>query len=445
MRKIKYLIFSLICFSLMFNKVFASGIEINVTSSTITKGTSITVTAKFTSSESIFFTEGTLACTGAGVNKSVSLNNDDMTDGKLSKSFSLSITPSEVGKVTCSVNNAKLTTASSGSWTSVSTGAKTITVNAPVVNKTPTKTKSSNNYLSSLTIEGYELDKAFNKETLEYNVLIKPDDEEININAQTENNKATVTGLGKISLNPGLNKIEIKVKAENGNLKTYVINATLEEYKEIEVSIDNKKYYLVRKEGLIDPLSNYEKTTINIDNEDVLAYYNEKTKYYLVVLKDENDNYNYYIYENGKYTLYKEYDFSGIKLFIMDKKIDNDNVVSTTLNIGEDKVNAYVANLNKDNATYALDNDKVNDYYLVYAMNVNTGNKDYYLIDNKEKNILRYSDEIGLFFTNNIVSDNNNYKTYFFIALFVFGLTILITGITLIIKGKKNKHKYSIL
>lgn len=444
MKKIKYILFSLICFSLSLTKVFASGIEINVTSSTITKGTNITVTAKFTSSDSIFFTEGTLTCTGSGVNASKSLSNDDMSDGNKSKSFSLSITPSEVGKVTCSIQNAKLTTSASSSWINVSTSSKTITVNAPVVNKTPTKTKSSNNYLSSLTINDYELDKKFDKETLEYNVTINPDNEKITINAQTENNNATVTGLGEITLNPGLNKIEIKVKAENGDIKTYVINATLESYKNIEVTIDNNNYSLVRKEGLIEKLDNYDKTTINIDEEDVLAYYNDKTKYNLVVLKDSNDNYNYYIYDNGKYTLYKEYDFSGTKLFIIDKKMNKDNIVSTTLTIGEDEITAYVIDKNKSNSTYALDNENVNSYYLVYAMNVNTGNKDYYLIDTKENTTLRYSDELGLFFTNDIVNDNTNYKTYFFIVLIVLGLTILITGITLIIKSKKNKRKYSL-
>ena len=78
-------------------------------------------------------------------------------------------------------------------------------------------------------------------------------------------------------------------------------------------------------------------------------------------------------------------------------------------------------------------------------MNTNTGNEGYYLKDNKENTAIRYSDEIGSFFAYTITQNNNDskYKNYFFIALGVFGLTILVMGISSIVISKKNKHKYS--
>ena len=49
----------------------------------------------------------------------------------------------------------------------------------------------------------------------------------------------------------GENLITVKVTAENGNVRTYVIKAIVEEPNPIKVTIDNKEYTIVRKkEGL---------------------------------------------------------------------------------------------------------------------------------------------------------------------------------------------------
>ena len=66
---------------------------------------------------------------------------------------------------------------------------KTLTINVKektVVNNTP-KPKSSNNYLSSLSIDGIELDKKFDKEILEYSAQIPAETEKIKINAINSN------------------------------------------------------------------------------------------------------------------------------------------------------------------------------------------------------------------------------------------------------------------
>lgn len=436
MKKLKYIIFSIICLNLGLIQVAAASIEMSVTSSTITKGTNVIVTAKFVSNSSIFFTEGTLTCSGAGVNKTQSLNDDDMSKDKTSKSFSLNITPTTTGKVTCSISNARLTDSSSSEWINVSTNAKTITVNAPVTTTPSTTTKSSNNNLVSLSIDNYELDKTFSKDTLEYNVEIKPEDLTIKVNAQTADSTAKVTGTGEITLNPGTNKIEVKVTAQNGNVKTYVINATLKEYKNIEVEIDNKKYTIVRKNDN-EALENYQETTVTIDEEEVLAYYNDITKFTLVLLKDENDNIDYYIYNNGKYTLYKEYDFSGLKLYILDLK-EKDNLILSELELEDDKIKAYALTKNKNNTTYALQEDEIN-YYLIYAMNVKTGKEDYYLIDKLENTALRYTDELNTYLLDTKVEEDN-YKLYFYIVLGVLGISLVVIAIVSMVKKKSKRN-----
>lgn len=437
-RIISYVIFTSIIFVLSITNVFAYSYQI--TSKSIVVGESVTLTidasdntGKFDISSSD--TSVVTVSNGSGVWIEKEKATFKITAKKRGKA-NITITPTDV-----STNDGK--EVKNSQVIAITVVAK------PTSNTTTTKPKSSNNNLISLTIDGYELDKTFSKDTLEYNVEIKPEDEKINVNAQTTDSTAKVTGTGEITLNPGSNKIEIKVTAQNGNVKTYVINATLKEYKNIEVDIDNKKYTIVRKEGLIDTIEGYEKTTIKIEDEDVLAYHNEKTKYDLVILKDEDDNYNYYVYKDNKYTLYKEYDFSGTKLFIMDKELDKNKkntLISSEFKIGEDKIKAYQIDKSKKNQTYALDEKKLSNYYLVYAMNINTGNEGYYLIDNKENTAIRYSDEMSSFFMDTVTqnSEDAKYKNYFFIALGVFGFTILIIGICSLVKSRKNRRKHNL-
>lgn len=106
--------------------------------------------------------------------------------------------------------------------------------------------KSSNNNLSSLTIEGYNLDKEFKR----CNWILcssRKRCQKIKINAQLDDSSAKVEGTGEVEVKEGNNKIEIKVTAEDGSTKTYVINVTVKELNPVEVTIGKKKYTIVRK------------------------------------------------------------------------------------------------------------------------------------------------------------------------------------------------------
>ncbi len=84
--------------------------------------------------------------------------------------------------------------------------------------------KSSNNYLSSITISAGNLSPEFYRETFEYTVENLPEDiVELEINATAEDERAHISGLGVVSLNPGENRIQIEVIAENENVREYVL------------------------------------------------------------------------------------------------------------------------------------------------------------------------------------------------------------------------------
>lgn len=92
--------------------------------------------------------------------------------------------------------------------------------------------KSSNNYLESLSIDGYELQPAFDKEIQEYFVNGVTEGQKVKINAIPNENTATVSGTGEIEVKN--NEARIDVTAENGTVRTYFIEFNMQETKNEE-------------------------------------------------------------------------------------------------------------------------------------------------------------------------------------------------------------------
>lgn len=80
---------------------------------------------------------------------------------------------------------------------------------------------STDNYLSSLIIEGYEID--FDKDKLEYDLKINEEIDTLLITALPNNENSTVSITGNENLKNG-SIIEIKVTSESGDARTYQIN-----------------------------------------------------------------------------------------------------------------------------------------------------------------------------------------------------------------------------
>ena len=84
--------------------------------------------------------------------------------------------------------------------------------------------RSSNNYLKELTVSNSEF--KFDKKTNEYALTVKNEIDSIDIKGSSEDDKSKVTGLGNYKLKEGVNTINVKVTAENGNVRTYVLKVT---------------------------------------------------------------------------------------------------------------------------------------------------------------------------------------------------------------------------
>lgn len=88
----------------------------------------------------------------------------------------------------------------------------------------PTKDGSPNNVLSSLSAGGVSITPSFNMFTSKYDAIVENNVSEINITAKAVDGKAVVSGAGRHSLKEGNNDITISVKAENGDVRNYVIS-----------------------------------------------------------------------------------------------------------------------------------------------------------------------------------------------------------------------------
>lgn len=107
----------------------------------------------------------------------------------------------------------------------------------PVYNNMPTYTSlpnsgNTNNNLKSLSIDGFSLSPAFDKDVLTYEVYTAQSTEKIKVSAETEVNTSSISGTGEILLSSDKNVITITVVAESGEQKNYTI--TVKKVKDAE-------------------------------------------------------------------------------------------------------------------------------------------------------------------------------------------------------------------
>lgn len=87
----------------------------------------------------------------------------------------------------------------------------------------PVRDGSPNNKLSSLGVNGFALTPTFNKNTASYDLIVDNSVSDVSVYANVIDSKASVSGTGNIALHSGINEIRIKVRAQNGDEREYVI------------------------------------------------------------------------------------------------------------------------------------------------------------------------------------------------------------------------------
>ena len=424
MKNITKICFLLVIFFIGIINVNATGnYTISLSSTSVTKGKSVTLYIKANN------------CAGR-----FDISSSDSTVASISETYSFidnatnTITISGLNSGTATIT-VKASDVTDYDGNTVS-GTKTLTLkvnNSTSSNNSSCSQQNNNNSqteksndatLKSLSIDDANISPEFKSDILEYNVEVESGVEKLKINATPNNNKATVSGAGEVTVKEGLNKISISVTAEDGSRKTYTINITVKEKEPIIVKINGKNYTIIRKEEGLPEVDLFEKTKVKIGEEEVAAYYNSDLKIYLVGLRDDKNNIGMYIYDTDKntYTRYNWITVGGVTLYLKDapKKLENFTKYKETIN--NISIDLYKLN----------NNEKIG---LIYGTNVKTGNTGWYIYDKDDETLARYYNKEVDIYKNKI----SNYKNY--LMIFMVLVSVIILVLISLITNKKIKKK----
>ena len=340
------------------------------------------------------------------------------SEGQTSQSYTYTFRVKGTGSTTISVVNTAI-----ASWDEVVTSPTDSTTINLVSRSEVEENYSTDNTLASLEVEGFSLSPEFNSDTTSYKVDADSDTTSVKVNAKANDDNAKVSGDGEIEVHEGSNTINVVVEAESGATKTYTIVVNVKEKDPINVEVNKENLSVVRKtDELQDLVKDYfVETTVNINDEEVPAYKIESLNITLVALKDEKGNINFYIYDDGKYTLYQELGNDNLTVHLLDDGKYPSNYKKYTVKIDGEEYTIY--KLNKDSK-----------YYLVYGENVETGKKGLYLYDSVDKTLQRY-------YTEEVDSLNDELRINSFIIMGLTCLIVLLLIIFLIALHTKNNDK----
>jgi len=419
----------LVCLLLVPFKVLAADASISVSgTSSAVVGSTVTVTVKLSSSTGIGSWEYLINYDSSMLKlvegKTKVADFTDVKGGVTSKSYTLKFKALKSGSAKVSVGSYAMYSYTDEAAMNVSAGSKTVKI---MTQAELEASYSKNNNLSKLSVEGYELSPAFNKDTLQYTVELPSNVENIKVSASVADKKAKVSGTGDVAVSEGENKIDVVVTAENGSTKTYTIIANVVDANPITVNVSGVDYTIIKRASLLTIPELFTETTVNIDDVEIPAFYSEITKLTLVGLKDNVGNIKLFVYKDGKYEEYRELKLSNTTLMLKNIK-EKEYFLTGTVTINDVKYDC-------------LKVSKSSEFALFYALNMATGKEDYYLYDSNEQTLQRYDDELINVLSKEIQEKEDSAKIlYIIIAV----LTIFIIVVIVVFSVKNNKIKKSL-
>ena len=410
----------------------ASG-SINIaSSSTVVVGNKVTVTVTISSGTkmgswqmSLNYDKSYLQLTNSTARDGGTFMIDYAEDpGVLKKTYTFTFKTLKSGTTKLSVDGYRAYVSSDLSALSLSANTKQIRI---ITQAELEASYSKNNNLSALEVEGFTLTPEFKTDILEYSVVVPENTKEVNIKATVQDKRASVNGIGTQAVNPGTNKFSVVVRAQSGAEKTYVINVEVKDENPINVTVNGKNYTVVKIKENLPAASLYTETTININGFEIPAYKNDNTNLVLVGLKDEEGNISLYIYNKDK-NEYQEYNEIGVNKITIYPLTSNEEIKGykkDTITINDVKVDGYY---------YTKDSD----YVIIYGINVETGDKGFYMYDKKMQSLIKYNDEY-------IIDLNKKIELYSYIIIGFSGVFILMIIIMIALakkrSGKQKKQK----
>jgi len=380
MKKIKLLIITIISMFILPGMVSAASGKITISgTSTTVVGNKVTVTVKLSAGASwemnLNYDKNYLQLvSGGGEANGTRMVNT--SSGKPNRTYTFTFKTLKKGSTTVKVGSYYIIDDNFNEM-DISAGSKTIKI---ITQEELEASYSKDNNLKSLEVSGYELNETFNKDILNYSVNVPEGTTSINVSAISSDSKASVSGDGEIEVSEGINNLSIVVRAENGSEKTYNLLVNVIDQNPINISIDNINYTVIKlRQNYICP-ELFEESEITINEFQIPVCINKNINYTLVGLKKEDGEVDNFIYNNGKYTKYNELVGTSQKIIQIDYKNEIEGLTKTKEKINDLEYQVFKFSENSKS-------------YVIYGMNVETGEKDFYVYDTKNKTFSSYDRE----------------------------------------------------
>lgn len=266
----------------------------------------------------------------------------------------------------------------------------TYSINVSVTDKpaVPKDTRSANNNLKALNIEGYEPTKIDNNN---YLLIVNNNITNINVNAISEDDKATIIGNGNKEIIIGENHFEIIITAENGRQNKYNLNVVRKDGRylsELSTALaEEDDVSILLLEGEVIKESDLELVR-NAQKKVTFNYYdlNKKLLYSWIVdgktlnnitkidtkvnfeSKNQKEMYKLSNYADGKYI---SFDHTGalpdgvkLKLYVADTFEDKDKVFAYYYDKEGNRLQTYRKDLTVNNGYIEFDISHTSDFFI---------------------------------------------------------------------------------
>lgn len=426
--------------------VYAADYSISAGSTTIEVGGSTTV------SVSISGLTGRVDVSG-GVSDSF------WSDGTANKSYT--VTGSAVGTISVAVTVDNI----SDDTGELYSGTKTVNINVvaptpsggsgggsssgggetqtPTTPQTPAEKKSSDANLSALSVSTGTLAPEFSADITDYKVTLPRDATSIRVDASANDSKASVSGTGEHTLEPGDNEIKVSVSAEDGTVKSYIIVVSVDETPDVFVTYNEKKLGIVKNLSDVTSPDTFEETTVTFEGKEVHAWKSNLRNLTLLYMIDEANEKNFYIYDTEKgviTSIYKPMALLGRNIAIIDIPIELQK--RTGMVFGEVEVDTQKLQ------GWTFEDESFANYILLYVMD-EQGKTKYYLYEKSENTLQLYSGQAALtqISYEQTLQDHEDalmQRMYMIIALLITNVvTILLLLISILKKKKKKGRTYN--
>ncbi len=243
--------------------------------------------------------------------------------------------------------------------------------------------KSTDNTLSSLSVDKGTLSPAFSSDVTDYTVDLTNSETEITISATANDSKASVSGTGLQPLKIGANSFAVDVTSESGSRRSYIVNVNVSETPTVFLEKDGNQMGILNNLEGMDIPKGFTETKVTINGQEVTALVNEEGTVTLLYMQNSNGEKQFFIYDpnSSDYSIYNPIALCGLDLAVIDIPVDM-----------QAKEGMTYGQVEVDGQTFygwKFDDTGMENYTLLYLMD-GSGTAHYYMHDSVLDNLQIY-------------------------------------------------------